>query len=812
VWVAIYSGDSNNNNAAESNPVEELVTVNPASPTLVTTAIPTTVTLPAPVPTFLTDTATLSGGYHPTGAIVFTLTGPGGNLFTQTDTVNGNGTYTASTTLPTTGTVVGTYTWTALYEGDANNTGATDQGGAAEQTVVTKASLSLVTIASPNVTLPAGPPGTLTLIDSAFLSGGQAPTGSIVFTLTGPGGFTFKKTDTVTGNGTYTAGVTLPTTGTVAGTYTWTAQYSGDDNNAAASDQGGIAEQTVVSAAKPTFVTIASPLTVTLPFTSPPTLTDTADLADGYFPTGRIVFNLTGPGGFTFKHTDTVAGNGTYTASTTLPTMGTVAGTYTWTVTYSGDADNAATNDQGGITEQTVVRPAGPALTTIPDPTEAVRGATLQDSADLTGGFDPTGDILFSLYAPGVSPTVGPPVYTETVAVNGDGIYHTTVGFASNTGGIWHWAATYSGDSNNNSVSSGPVDEPVTIHPLADLAIAKTASNPTPSVGDTITYIVTASDNGPDDATGVIVTDPLPAGLTFVSDTASEGSYNPATGVWAIGVMAVNTSQTLLIEATVVSPASQTNTARISGDQFDTNLSNNSASVTESPQQADVSVTKQVNLTTPIFGTPVTYTLFVHNNGPGTATGVVASDTLPAGLVFIAATASQGSFDPGSGQWSIGTLPAGATATLQITGLVATVGPITNTASVAALEADPDLANNVSSVTIDGMLSASQVSKSLFLSSSDSPDAATLAAEEAIFNAWLPMWVKTWDALLSLAQSVLASLNGPGNGGVPVFEGNWLDSPLVVYENPFEGKVTAVQVGAFDLLFEKNTVAGLRLS
>jgi uncharacterized repeat protein (TIGR01451 family) len=460
-----------------------------------------------------------------------------------------------------------------------------------------------------------------------------------------------------------------------------------------------------------------------------------------------------------------------------------------------------------------VVRPAGPTLTTIPDPTQAIRGATLQDSADLIGGFDPTGDILFSLYAPGVNPTVGPPVYTETVAVNGDGTYHTTVGFASNTGGIWHWLATYSGDSNNNAASSGPVDEPVTIHPLADLVVAKTQSNPTPNVGDTITYIVTASDNGPDDATGVIVTDPLPAGLTFVSDTASKGSYNPATGVWTIGAMAVNTSQTLLIEAVVVSPASQANTARISGDQFDPNLSNNSAGVTETPQQADVSVTKQVNLTTPIFGTPVTYTLFVHNNGPGTATGVVVSDTLPAGLVFITATASQGSFDPGSGQWSIGTLPIGATATLQITALLATVGPITNTASVAALEADPDLANNVSSATIDGMLSAGQVSKQLFLSSSDAPsDAATLAAEEALFNALLPMWVKTWDALLSLAQSVLASLNGPGNGGVPVFEGDWRGSPLVVYENPFEGMVTAVQVGAFDLLFENNTVAGLRLS
>jgi len=47
-----------------------------------------------------------------------------------------------------------------------------------------------------------------------------------------------------------TASDTLPTTGTVVGTYTWSATYSGDDNNASAVDQGTTAEQTVVSPAR----------------------------------------------------------------------------------------------------------------------------------------------------------------------------------------------------------------------------------------------------------------------------------------------------------------------------------------------------------------------------------------------------------------------------------------------------------------------------------------------------------------------------------------------------------------------------------
>jgi hypothetical protein len=184
--IAIYSGDSYYSGSTSA--VEPLV-VTEATPTLTTVPNVTTVMLDATTPPVLTDTATLSGGFNPTGTIVFTLSGPGGFLYTQTDTVKGNGTYTANTTLPNTGTVAGTYTWTVSYEGDANNAAANDQGGSAEQTVVGLASLTLVTTANPDVPLPTGPPGTVTLSDSALLDGGLSPTGSIVFTLSGPGGF-----------------------------------------------------------------------------------------------------------------------------------------------------------------------------------------------------------------------------------------------------------------------------------------------------------------------------------------------------------------------------------------------------------------------------------------------------------------------------------------------------------------------------------------------------------------------------------------------------------------------------------------------
>ena len=233
-----------------------------------TTASPAgNITLGTTAPT-LSDAAVLAGGLNPTGSIVFTLTGPGGFTFTQTDPVSGNGTYTASTPLPTTGTVAGTYSWTATYGGDANNNAAGDEGGAAEQTVVSPASPTIVTTASPALTLGTTAP---TLSDAAVLAGGYFPGGSIVFTLTGPGGFTYTQTDLVSGNATYEASTTLPITGTVAGTYIWTVTYEGDANNHAHSDKGGAAEQTEFSQTSPTIVTTASP-NVTLP-TTPPTVT-----------------------------------------------------------------------------------------------------------------------------------------------------------------------------------------------------------------------------------------------------------------------------------------------------------------------------------------------------------------------------------------------------------------------------------------------------------------------------------------------------------------------------------------------------------
>jgi hypothetical protein len=423
-WNASYSGDSNNSSVSDNNDSSERVTVSAASPSLSTTPTPATVAL-GTTPVLLKDTANVQNGYNPTGTITFTLVAPGGGTVdTETVTVTGNGTYTTPTgfTLPTTGTVTGTYQWNATYTGDPNNKTASDVNDADERVTVSAAKPTLSTTPSPNVvTL-----GTaaVTLTDTATLAGGFRPTGTITFTLLAPGGSTVDtETVTVTGNGSYTTptGFTLPITGTVTGTYQWNATYNGDPNNNTASDVNDVNERVTVRAANPTLTTTPNPTTVTLGTTAV-ILKDTADLENGYHPTGTITFTLVAPGGATVDtETATVAGNGTYTTPTgfTLPTTGTITGTYQWNATYSGDTNNNTASDLNDVRERVTVGAASPTVTTTPNPTTVTLGpnpVTLLDTATLAGGYHPTGTITFTLVAPG-----GGTVDTETVTVTGNG-------------------------------------------------------------------------------------------------------------------------------------------------------------------------------------------------------------------------------------------------------------------------------------------------------------------------------------------------------------------------------------------------------
>src|SRR5690606_34151415 len=99
---------------------------------------------------------------------------------------------------------------------------------------------------------------------------------------------------------------------------------------------------------------------------------------------------------------------------------------------------------------------------------------------------------------------------------------------------------------------------------------------------------------GPADGTGVVVTDVLPSGFTYVSSSASTGSYNSTNGEWNIGNLPVGATQTLQITATVNSSGNYTNTASITGIKNDPVLTNNEKSVTVTPVEVPNDATTSV--------------------------------------------------------------------------------------------------------------------------------------------------------------------------------------------------------------------------
>jgi uncharacterized repeat protein (TIGR01451 family) len=240
-------------------------------------------------------------------------------------------------------------------------------------------------------TLTAAPAnGTLgaAITDPVTLAGGSSPTGTITFTLYGPGdsGCTLalaSSTAMVAGNGTYTS---ASYTATTAGTYRWVAGYGGDGENAPAGTGGcGAAGQTISVRAIPTLTVRAIG-----PTTAGGAITGEATLAGGAVVTGSIALNLYGPGDTSCTHllastTAAVSGNGIYGSKPFMPAL---AGIYRWVASYSGDALNAPVATQCGAagTTLTLSGPAAP-------PSNAFRWTTPHPDRD--------GRITFTVTSPG---------------------------------------------------------------------------------------------------------------------------------------------------------------------------------------------------------------------------------------------------------------------------------------------------------------------------------------------------------------------------------------------------------------------------
>ncbi len=191
--------------------------------------------------------------------------------------------------------------------------------------------------------------------------------------------------------------------------------------------------------------------------------------------------------------------------------------------------------------------------------------------------------------------------------------------------------ATARGNTENTSEFGGAV--PVGL--AADLSISKTGpSSVTP--GTTIAYALTVTNTGPNDASGVSVADPTPAGLTFVSTTGACTTPFPC----ALGTLLAG--QSVAIVATFAVPAGYTtpnpivNTATVSSPATEPTPGNNTATATTplAPPRADLGITKGRPLRRSL-GATLGYDIVVTNHGPSDAPSVTVADPTPVGLTFV---------------------------------------------------------------------------------------------------------------------------------------------------------------------------------
>jgi uncharacterized repeat protein (TIGR01451 family) len=113
-----------------------------------------------------------------------------------------------------------------------------------------------------------------------------------------------------------------------------------------------------------------------------------------------------------------------------------------------------------------------------------------------------------------------------------------------------------------------------------DLAITMTPSAGSVPQGGTVSYTLTVTNYGLTNATSVVITDALPAALTFVSATTSQGTYNNSGGLFTcnLGTLNIGAGAQVIINATAPVAGLVTNSASTSAAQTDFNPGNNSAS------------------------------------------------------------------------------------------------------------------------------------------------------------------------------------------------------------------------------------------
>lgn len=244
------------------------------------------------------------------------------------------------------------------------------------------------------------------------------------------------------------------------------------------------------------------------------------------------------------------------------------------------------------------------------------------------------------------------------------------------------------------------------------LSLTKAVSATTANLGDTLTYTMTVTNVSSIPVNGIVLTDPIPSGTTFVPGSVTVGGApsagDPTTGI-TIGTLAAGASTTVTFQVLIgniePNPNPIPNTATVSytnGVPVDSNTVN---TLVLAPK---ITISKRVSKTAAKLGDMITYTMTVINDSSFPATGVVLTDPIPSGTTFVPGSTTisgvPSTDNPATGV-TIGALAPGAnsivTFQVQIGNTLPNPNPIPNTATVDFAEGTPVNSNTVNTIVFE---------------------------------------------------------------------------------------------------------------
>lgn len=255
-------------------------------------------------------------------------------------------------------------------------------------------------------------------------------------------------------------------------------------------------------------------------------------------------------------------------------------------------------------------------------------------------------------------------------------------------------------DLNDANNSASPA---TSVLPVADLSVSLGSASASVLVHEPVSIFVTITNRGPNNASGVLLTNQLPAGATFVNAIGASGACAIEAGVAVCPVADLGAGASVVVEIRLFagSVGINTFTAAVAAQEEDAVLSNNSRTVTFTANPAaDLVLTTTTTSSIVPLGRDWIILHSITNLGPLSGDAMLSS-TLPAGMSFQTAVSLQGSCTNLGGAigCSFPNLASGASATVTITARADLLGAFTNHAAVSGSLPDFNPGNNASTVS-----------------------------------------------------------------------------------------------------------------